>query len=132
MEDLIFEWLKTWQAQIRQQDFAAARSLFSDDVYAFGTYTESMTSCHELETRQWRVIWPMTRNFTFTDIKLVADEDHIGALAVVMAHWHSQGVAEGGETYERHGRASLVLRRTAEGVICIHSHVSMKPGTLAR
>ena len=126
MDDVI-AWLHKWQALINQGDIDAARPLFADDVVAYGSLINTMEGKSDLVRRQWSAVWPRIKNFTF-------DLDHIHVfgkdgeqLVVVAVPWHSLGRRADG-WYDRRGRASLVLRRTADGYVCQHSHFSMEPG----
>ena len=99
--------------------------MFAPDVVAFGSLTEVMVGLDSLIEEQWSQIWPNTRDFSFDSPLLLSIEDN---LCVVVAEWGSQGrLAD--RHYERRGRATLVLRREASGLLCLHSHFSMVPGT---
>jgi ketosteroid isomerase-like protein len=127
MNDKALEWLRQWEIAINEEDFAAARRLFSPDVISFGTLAGFMASLQELETRQWRMVWPAIRNFKFDDpIVLPAGEHSLSALIVSL--WHSKGKAADGGWYDRKGRATLVLRLQNGLLVCCHSHLSMDPG----
>ena len=130
MNDKALEWLRQWETAINAADFAAARLLFSPDAVSFGTLAGSTTGLHELETLQWRKIWPTIKDFKF-DGPLVLLTGEPTLSAVIVSLWHSKGKTLGGGWCDRKGRATLVLRIENGVLRCCHSHLSMEPGTPA-
>jgi ketosteroid isomerase-like protein len=127
MNDKALEWLRQWESMINAADFAGARQLFSPDVISFGTLTGSMAGLQDLETRQWRKVWPAIKDFRFDDpIVLLCGEP--ASPAIIVSLWHSKGKTSGGGWYDRKGRATLVLRPENNLLVCCHSHLSMEPG----
>lgn len=118
-------WLENWVAAIRSRDFEAGRRLFAADVVAFGSLSSIMVGREALVAEQWQKVWSATRGFTFGAPALFTVSDD---LAVFAAEWRSEGVGDDG-TYDRQGRATLVLQARPEGLVCVHSHVSMLPGS---
>jgi ketosteroid isomerase-like protein len=127
MKAEVLLWLRKWERLINSQDFAEARSLFSNDVVSFGTFAELLTGLDDLEARQWRKIWPTIVGFTFDEPLVLVSEEN-PQTATVISLWHSQGKAGKDGFYQRRGRATLVLRNQKNGLRCIHSHLSMEPG----
>jgi ketosteroid isomerase-like protein len=126
--DEIVAWLREWQALINSGDLETAKPLFSDDVIAYGSLTPVMTGRADLMERQWSSMWPRIKDFAFSEdtIHILADE---GMRVVTVATlWRSLGLRRDGSTYERRGRATLVLRREGQRYLCVHSHFSMEPG----
>ncbi len=128
MEMRALEWLEQWQGLINTRDFQASRELFSQTVTSFGTVAGDMQSLDELESRQWRMVWPRTKNFAFGKPVIVASTATTLGLAVT---WTSSGVATDGRLYPRAGRATLILQDVDGHLVCVHSHFSMEPGTRA-
>jgi ketosteroid isomerase-like protein len=127
MNNKALEWLRQWESMINAADFAGARQLFSRDVVSFGTLTGFMSGLQELETLQWRKIWPTIKDFKFDDpIILLAGEYSPSILIVSL--WHSRGKTAEGGWYDRKGRATLVLKLENGLLVCCHSHLSMDPG----
>jgi ketosteroid isomerase-like protein len=118
-------WLTDMQACVRAVDYERAHALFADDVVAFGTFAAIVAGRERLEREQWRNIWPTIADFTFR-----LDELHcLGTdqmLCVVVA-WDSLGRRDNGETFDRPGRATLVLERHGERWVAVHSHFSLAP-----
>lgn len=125
--DEIDAWLSAWAQAIRDNDLEAGRRMFAENVVGFGTLTGAMIGLDALVSDQWSQIWPRTAGFVFGPVHQVSVTDD---LAVVVAEWRSEGRTDAG-AYERRGRATLVLRPTASGLVCTHSHFSMFPGTPA-
>lgn len=127
MNDKALDWLQQWENMINATDFAGARLLFSPHVISFGTLTGFMSGLQELESRQWRKIWPTIKDFKFDD-PMVLFNGELAHSAIIVSLWHSKGKASGGGWYDRKGRATLVLRLENNLLRCCHSHLSMEPG----
>lgn len=127
MNGKALDWLRRWEELINAADYARARPLFSPDVVSFGTLAGSMTGLHELETRQWRKVWPTIRNFKFADPLMLPTGEPVHSV-VIVSRWHSEGMAADGGWYDRKGRATLVLTVENSLLRCCHSHLSMEPG----
>jgi len=119
------KWLRLWERQINEGDYQGARDLFSPNVLSFGTIAPEMKGLEQLESRQWRIVWPAIRDFSFGEPAILAPS--AGSDVVVIASWNSLG-RDGRQWYARRGRCTLVLREEAGGLRCIHSHFSMEPG----
>lgn len=126
-EEEVFEWLDIWQALINSGKFEVARSLFSDDVVAFGTVTGVMKGLPDLESRQWRQVWHRIKDFCFNKNTAVVFTDANCEMVTVCCLWKSLGKTKS-SWYERRGRVTLVLVRNGKGLSCLHSHFSMEPG----
>lgn len=126
MNEKALEWLRQWEGLINAADFAEARRLFSHDVVSFGTFTGYMAGLQEIETLQWRKIWPTIKDFKFDNPKVLCNGEP-GLSAVIVSLWHSLGKTSSGWR-DRTGRATLVLRLEKNQLVCCHSHLSMDPG----
>jgi ketosteroid isomerase-like protein len=123
------EWLRAWQGNINSGDLAAGRTLFADDVVAFGSLAGMMVGKDDLIARQWSRMWPRLRDFAFDFDRLTLLGEPGDTTLTIVAPWQSLGTKGGGTGwYERRGRATLVLKHTPGGYRCIHSHFSMEPG----
>ena len=118
-------WLRNFSKAVRARDFASARSLFHDDVVAFGTVCPRATGLRALAARQWKAVWPNTRGFDFDYPSALALRE--AALATVLARWSSTGIAGDGATFKRRGRATIVVRKTRSGWKAVHTHFSLNP-----
>ena len=123
----IFRWLDTWQELINGEQYEAGRPLFSDHVVAFGTVAGVMRSISDLESRQWRQVWPRIKDFTFQKETAVIWSDTQSHFATLCCLWNSLGKAKT-SWYERRGRVTLVLSNQTGSLQCVHSHFSMEPG----
>src|SRR5689334_8616539 len=101
--------LTEMQACVRASDFPRARTLFDPNVIAFGTYTAILTGRDQLESDQWRNVWPRIRDFTFRldEARCIGDAD----VVCVVVPWDSTGAGADDEAFPRPGRATLVLMR---------------------
>ena len=122
------EWLATWQGFVHGRDFDHARHLFSPNVLGFGSVATVAGSLDELESSQWRRVWPQLGNFTFEDdhLAVVVSSDRL--LAAVAVTWTSTWV-DNGSVRPRPGRASIVLARDeVDGSWrAVHTHFSLNP-----
>jgi len=118
-------WLLAMQDCVRTLDFDRARALFAGDVRAFGTRASAVGGLDELELEQWRLTWPTIRDFTFRldGAHVLGDRRRV----TVFVEWTSQGHDGAGMSYERPGRATLVLERRHERLVAVHSHFSLVP-----
>ncbi|MGQ0698136.1 MAG: YybH family protein [Panacagrimonas sp.] len=124
--DTVKAWLDRFAESVRSQNFVEGETLFDDRVFSFGTVIEVVDGLAALRTAQWEKVWPVTRDFRFSDkdtrILLGADR----TMAVVNALWTS----ESARTFElRRGRSTLVLQRHEAGAEwkAVHSHFSLSP-----
>lgn len=116
------DWLDLFALCVRNRDFDAARLIVARTVYSFGTVAPVMTGRSELEHRQWEPVWTTTRDFDWTDRKLL----EVGRDVLCACMWRSYR----GDV-ERRGRATIMLRRVGgpEGSLeAIHTHFSEEPG----
>jgi ketosteroid isomerase-like protein len=118
------EWLTTFEAACRGQDFAAGRRLFAPDAVAFGTYATAVHGLDNIEREQWRQIWTRIRDFRFDPGPTVAGE---GNSAWIAATWSSGATGPDGRPFTRHGRATFNLARREGRWLAVHSHVSLLP-----
>ena len=119
----IDEWSDLFAKCVRERDYATARGLVSQHVYSFGTVACVAVGRGDLEFNQWCVVWPSTHGFKWTErmtfeLGQRSDDD-----ILLAARWSSYR----GEV-ERRGRATIVLRRTDNGLLeAIHTHFSEDP-----
>jgi ketosteroid isomerase-like protein len=105
--------------------------MFAEDVVAFGSKVEMMTSQAELEREQWRHVWPAIEDYRYdlSTLEVVTSPDRLMAMGAVI--FRSTGIHPDGKTFVRNGRSTCTFMRTAIGApwICTHSHLSVTPGT---
>src|SRR4029077_10202943 len=119
------EGIAHWGDLVADVNFKASRPLFAEDAVAFGSKVEMMTSQAQLETEQWRAIWPTIEDYRYdlSTLEVVTSPDRLMAMGAVI--FRSTGLHADGKTFERNGRATVTLMRCAIGSpwICTHSHV---------
>jgi ketosteroid isomerase-like protein len=122
------QWLDTFAGYVRDVDYASARPLFHPDLLAFGTHNDVISGLDQWVATQWDNVWPRTTDFRFVieQTSVLASPDRM--MATVIAPWTSTGYHVDGTPFARPGRATLVFSRTAEGWLCIHSHMSLNRG----
>jgi len=118
-------WLRKFSGAVRRRDFATGEILFADGVISFGTVCFRTENLGELSTRQWRKVWPRTKDFEFDykSARAIVAAD----LAAVLANWRSTGFDRDKIPFGRRGRATIVLRKCAAGWKATHTHFSLKP-----
>jgi ketosteroid isomerase-like protein len=127
----VADWYARWSGHVAHVDFKPVRAMFAEDAIAFGTKVEVVTSQPQLEAEQWRSVWPSIEDFRFDTsiLEVVTSPDRLMAMGALI--FRSTGLHPDGQKFERNGRATVTLMRTAVGApwICTHSHISLKPGT---
>jgi ketosteroid isomerase-like protein len=119
-------WLLAMQDGVRRADFAAGRTLFADDVVAFGSRAGTLLhGLDELAAQQWSGVWPAISDFTFALDQLDCRATQEVALLVVP--WTSTGYAPNGTPFDRPGRASILLARRSDAWLAVHTHFSLVP-----
>lgn len=127
----VLTWLDVFSGCVRDVDYASATPLWHPDVLAFGTHRDVMQGLETAIAMQWDNVWPKTSDFRFD---LAATQVlAAGDMAVVVAPWTSTGYHLDGSTFDRPGRATLVLTLDGEPALmdgwrCIHSHLSLNRG----
>ncbi|MEJ0090373.1 MAG: nuclear transport factor 2 family protein [Limisphaerales bacterium] len=118
-------WLRVFSKAVRERDFTTGRNLFAGDVTAFGTVYFRVDNLDELVSGQWQTVWPRTTGFDFNhaSARSVATAD----LATVMAEWESTGLDGAQNPVLRRGRATIVLKKSADGWKAVHTHFSINP-----
>jgi len=123
------EWLDRFAACVREVDYAAARPFWHPDIVIFGTYQELVKSLSAWTERQWDNVWPRTAEFRFDLANAMVMASPDGAMAVAIAPWTSTGFHEDGTSFDRPGRATIVLARQPDGRwLGVHSHMSLARG----
>ena len=127
----VAEWYDRWGGFVADVNFKASRPLFAEDAVAFGSKVEMMTSQAQLEAEQWRAVWPSIEDYRFDTSTLEVIMSPHRLMAMGACIFRSTGLHPDGKKFERNGRATVTLMRTAAGApwICTHSHISLKPGT---
>jgi ketosteroid isomerase-like protein len=122
------EFLLDMQRCVRAIDYDRARTLFADDVVAFGTFATVVSGRDRLEHEQWRNVWPTIHDFTFRldELRCLGADESV----CVVVPWDSIGHAPDGEPFNRPGRATLLLSRRANRWVATHSHFSLAPATV--
>jgi ketosteroid isomerase-like protein len=121
----ILKWLTAFETAVRTRDFAAGRALCAKHVVGFGTVAARADGLDQLESAQWQCVWPVTEGFAF-DPSTLRFGGQAGSYWVAAA-WSSSGSVETPFPIERRGRATLILRNTAQGLLAIHTHFSIEP-----
>ena len=120
----IQEWLRNFARAVREVDYATGRTMFADDVVSFGSINEMLEGLDELESRQWRNVWGVTRGFDFdySSIRCRADGEQAWAVGL----WSSQGRNHKG-WFNRQGRSTFIFERRDGRWVAVHTHFSMVP-----
>ena len=118
-------WLKLFSQAVRERDLVSGRKLFLQQVVSFGTVCFRAEGLDELVSRQWEIVWPDTQDF---DFEYDSTQELVeGKTAVLIAHWHSTGFKGHQPLISRRGRATIALKKTADGWKAIHTHFSIDP-----
>ena len=132
-EDLaaVRSWFDSLAKHCRAADYEGARSIFAEDMIAFGTFTNFMVGRALAEKNQWRNVWGTIRNFRYDleRIETIVSADRL--MAVGMGIFQSDGFHAHGERFDRPGRTTVTLARETVGdpFIATHTHMSLFRGT---
>ena len=123
----IKSWFQKWEMFVVDCDFKSARNLFENEVVSFGTWMNVVQGLNELETKQWKNIWPTIDNFRFlTDTLFIQiSPDRLFVNSVL--RWESLGFDIEGTSFKRTGRATVVLKKINinDDWKGIHTHFSL-------
>jgi ketosteroid isomerase-like protein len=126
---LVRRWFQRLQLCVQSVDYVGARPLFAEDMITFGTYAAFTTGREQTEADQWRNVWGRIDQFRWLldDLRAIVSSDRL--MAVGMAVFQSTGYTEDGQSFDRPGRATVVLVRRAVGEewIAQHTHISLFP-----
>jgi ketosteroid isomerase-like protein len=124
----VLAWAEAFAARVRAVDYRGAYPFWHPDVLAFGTRESVLQGLESFRDRQWDSVWPRTAEFAFAAgaARVLASPD--GAMAVLIAPFTSTGFAPDGTAFPRPGRATMVLMRSGEGWVAVHSHLSLERG----
>ena len=124
---LVRQWFQRLQLHVQAVDFAGARPLFAEDVITFGSFNPFTIGREATEEEQWRTVWGRIDRFRWRldDLRTIVSGDR--CMAVGMVVFDSTGYSEDGTPYDRPGRVTVVLGRSAVGQewIAQHMHVSL-------
>lgn len=134
-EDLrsIADWFVLWAERVANVDIKRVREMFVEDAFAFGSKVEMVATRDALEAEQWRRVWPTMEDYRYdlSTLEVATSPDRL--MAVAAAIFHSTGFHRSGSRFDRPGRVTAALMRSAVGEpwFATHTHVSLKPGTPA-
>jgi ketosteroid isomerase-like protein len=131
---LVRRWFQRHQLCVQSVDYVGARPLFAEDMITFGTYAAFTMGREATEKEQWRNVWGRIDQFRWLldDLRTIISSDRL--MAVGMAVFQSTGYTKDGQSFDRPGRATVVLVRSAIGEdwVAQHTHVSLFPNVPAR
>lgn len=118
------QWLREFEAAVRDCNFAAGRTMFAEDAVAFGTWARAVAGLDNIMREQWHNVWPRIRDFRFdADARVRTSGDS----AWIAAGWQTQATGPDGRSFTRPGRGTFVLERRAGRWLAVHSHFSLLP-----
>ncbi|MGH2734991.1 MAG: YybH family protein [Actinomycetota bacterium] len=120
------EWFEKLALYCSTVDYESARAIFSPEVASFGTQADAVAGLERLQAEQWEQIWPRTSGFRVLMETVRAGGD--ANVAWGMATWSSLGYDERGNSFERPGRATVVLTRSTDRWTAVHTHFSLFRG----
>ena len=123
----IRDWFTTWGGYVRANDYENARALFHPDVVGFGTHMRVVTGLKHLEQNQWRNVWGTIDDFQFLVGELQSGVSGDGLQAWAVVPWTSTGFHEDGASFDRPGRATVILERRDGTLKALHTHFSLVP-----
>ena len=127
----VADWFRHLERCVRAVDFDAARPIFAEEAVGFGTYGAMLDGLDALVAGQWQQIWPNIEGFTFDLDTLrfgaACPDEGGGSLVWAICRWDSVGHDAGGGTFDRPGRATVILERRQGVLKALHTHFSLVP-----
>ena len=124
----VADWFRHLERCVRAIDFDGARPIFAEEAVGFGTFGAMLDGLDALVAGQWQQIWPNIEGFTFDLDSLRFGAD--GALVWAICRWDSIGHGADGSTFDRPGRATVILERRDGTLKALHTHFSLVPRPL--
>src|SRR5438477_192235 len=109
----VAEWYDRWGGFVADVNFKPVRTMFAEDVIAFGSKVEVMTSQPQLEAKQWRSVWPSIEDYRFdiSTLEVITSPDRLMAMGALI--FRSTGLHPDGTKFERDGRRLRASLRQA-------------------
>jgi ketosteroid isomerase-like protein len=124
-------WFHQLERCVRTVDFEGARPIFAEEAVGFGTYGAMLDGLDALVAGQWQQIWPNIEGFTFDVDSLrfgaACPDEGGGKLVWAICRWDSVGHDANGTTFDRPGRATVILERRDGTLKALHTHFSLVP-----
>lgn len=124
------QWFELLGRYCAAVDYDSNEAIFAEDVVSFGTKSAIVAGRNHLRKNQWEGIWGKIQDF-----KIEIENIHAGGgetHAWAIAPWSSTGFHEDGTSFERPGRATIILERRDGVWLSVHTHFSLAPGTPPR
>src|ERR1700761_5063032 len=105
------EWDDPWSGLCAGVSFKPVRAMFAEDGIAFGSKVEVMASQPQLESEQWRSVWPSIEDYRFdtSTLEVIMSPDRLMAMGALI--FRSTGIHPDGKKFERNGRSTVTLMR---------------------
>ena len=126
----MIEWYAKLSRNCASVDYESTQGIFADDVLSFGTRADIVSGLGPLQKNQWEGIWPNIQNFQINMDSIHSGGDADNAWGI--ATWTSTGFHEDGSSFDRPGRATVILERRGDKWLSVHTHFSLNPGTPPR
>jgi ketosteroid isomerase-like protein len=131
VRDEVVGWFRHLERCVRAVDFEGARPIFAEEAVGFGTYGAMLDGLDALVAGQWHQIWPNIEGFTFDLDSLrfgaACPDEGEGGLVWAICRWDSVGHDTTGDTFDRPGRATVILERRDSTLKALHTHFSLVP-----
>src|SRR5258708_2566816 len=116
------EWYARWDKFVAEGGFKPVREMFAEDVVAFGSKMEMMTSQEVLERDQWRSVWPSIEDYRYdlSTLEVVTSPDRLMAMGAVL--FRSTGIHPDSKKFVRNGRSTCTFMRSAIGSPWVAPH----------
>ena len=131
VRDEVVGWFRHLERCVRAVDYDGARPIFAEEAVGFGTYGAMLDGLDALVPGQWMQIWPNIAGFTFDVESLrfgaACPDEGGGSLLWAICRWDSVGHDASGATFDRPGRATVILERRDGVLKALHTHFSLVP-----
>ena len=126
----LVRWIEEFGGHVHRCEFEPAAQQFDDAIVSFSSRRDIVVGIDELAEEQWKHVWPSITGFRFESETMRTFLSPDGLQAAVAVTWSSTGYHEDGTTFDRPGRATIVLARetVASSWRAIHAHFSLHRG----
>ena len=125
LRDEVTGWFRQLERCVRAVDYDGARPIFAEEAVGFGTYGAMLDGLDALVPGQWQQIWPNIEGFTFdlSTLRFGGDGNTVWGIC----RWDSVGKNADGSTFDRPGRATVILEWQDGALKALHTHFSLVP-----
>lgn len=122
------DWLEKYEYCVRHKDYQGAKSLFFPCGTYYGMYVSMGAYQDQITEKEWKREWPCIQNFCWSYSDRIVVESKDKTQYTVFLPFTSTGYTVYGNSFDRNGRATILLINNSDSLVCMHMHISVNPG----